>query len=179
MSSYQLLMLIPLLALLVWAAAVDLRDRRIPNWLTLSLLLSGLMQSLVVRSQLSISEAALGMLVGFGLMFVPFALGAMGGGDVKLMSGVGAWLGAMGVFQVFVIAAVVGLVIVLVQCSMQGRLGLLFRNSSVLVLNLMHLQDVGIEHVSETGKASRSIDRPLPYAVPVLAAVLLLMVLSQ
>jgi prepilin peptidase CpaA len=174
MSSYQLTMLAPMLALLVWAAAVDLRSRRIPNWLTLTLVVSGLLQSLIFHSHITVSEAGLGLLVGLGLTFLPFALGAMGGGDVKLMAGVGAWLGAMAVFQVFLVAAVVGLVIVLAQCSQQGRLAVLLRNSSVLVFSIMHLNELGVEHVSETGKASRSVDRPLPYAVPVLAAVLLL-----
>ena len=37
--------LVPLFALLVWAAVTDLRERKIRNWLTLSLMASGLAQS--------------------------------------------------------------------------------------------------------------------------------------
>ena len=45
MATYTLLMVAPVLGLLVWAAAEDLRFRRIPNWLTFSLILSGFVQS--------------------------------------------------------------------------------------------------------------------------------------
>jgi prepilin peptidase CpaA len=177
MTSQQLLILLPMLALLVWAAAVDLRERRIPNWLTLGMIVAGLAQSLIFRGHLTIGQAWLGMLIGFALVFVPFAIGAMGGGDVKLMAGIGAWTGPIFVFQVFLAAAVVGLIIVLAQCVAQGRLAALFRNSAVLVMNFMHFSDVGAEHVKQTGQASRSIDRPLPYAVPVLIGCVLLLVL--
>jgi hypothetical protein len=48
-------------------------------------------------------------------------------------------------------------------------------NTTVLTINLVHLQDVGIEHAQATGRSCRSIDRPLPYAVPVLLAVLMIL----
>ena len=44
-----------------------------------------------------------------------------------------------------------------------------------LTVNLIHLQDVGLEHTRATGRSSRSVDRPLPYAVPVLLAVLVIL----
>jgi hypothetical protein len=64
---------------------------------------------------------------------------------------------------------------VLVQASLQGRLRKLLTNTTVLTVNLIHLQDVGLEHTRATGRASRSVDRPLPYAVPVLLAVLVIL----
>jgi prepilin peptidase CpaA len=119
------------------------------------------------------AQAGLGLLVGFAIPFALFALGALGGGDVKLLAGIGAWLGAVAVMKVFIVAAIVGLIIVLVQCAWQGRLLMLFRNSAVLAINLVHIQQVGVKHVSETGNSFRSVDRPLPYAVPVLIATIL------
>jgi hypothetical protein len=74
---------------------------------------------------------------------------------------------------VFVIQAIVGLVIVLIQCTWQGRLFALFRNSAVLAMNLAHIDALGVKHVSDMGRTFRSIDRPLPYAVPVLIATLI------
>lgn len=175
MTGQTLLSYGPLLGLLAYAAITDLRARRIPNWLTLTLAITGVIQSFGAGATVGPLASVLGLLIGFFLPFILFALGALGGGDVKLLAGIGAWMGALGVFQVFVIAALVGLVIVLIQSAVQGRLVTLFRNSAVLMINLVHLREVGVDHAAETGRSARSIDRPLPYAVPVMTAVLLLM----
>ena len=65
-------------------------------------------------------------------------------------------------------------IIVLFQALYQGRGRILMRNSAVLAVNMAHMGDVGLDHVRETGQSSRSIDRPLPYAVPVLVAMAIL-----
>jgi hypothetical protein len=54
----------------------------------------------------------------------------------------------------------------------------LFSNTFVLVLNFLHVGELGMQQVAETGKACKSVDRPLPYAVPVLLAVLLMVVMN-
>jgi prepilin peptidase CpaA len=174
MNAHRLLAFAPLMALLVWAAIEDLRTRRIRNWLTFSLIFTGILQSFIGHNGISPGTAGLGLLVGFALPLALFALGALGGGDVKLLAGVGAWLGPAPVFEVFCTVAVIGLVIVLAQATAQGRLRTLSRNSAVLAINLVHVGDVGLEHASATGKSCRSVDKPLPYAVPVLLAVTLL-----
>src|SRR5271155_152475 len=163
MSESSPLSIRPLLCMLVWAAMVDLRTRKIRNWLTFSMILTGLCRPLIVGGPLSTGQAALGLLAGMGLPLMLFALGALGGGDVKLLAGVGAWLGALAAVEVFCLAAIFGLVIVLAQAISQGRLRILSRNSAVLALNLVHIGDVGLEHTTATGKSSRSVDKPLPY----------------
>jgi prepilin peptidase CpaA len=171
MQAIQLLLLGPLLAMLFIAAVIDWRSRRIPNWLTILLAASGLANSFFATSLASPGTAMLGLLVGFAIPFVLFAMGALGGGDVKLLSGVGAWLGAMAVVKVFLAAAIIGMLIVLVQSAKQRRLSALFRNSAVLTINLINADTIGADAICETGKACRSVDRPLPYAVPVLLGV--------
>lgn len=167
MPAERLLLMMPLFAMLAWAAVVDLRQRRIPNWLTLSIIASGLAQS-IVHPALSPAQSALGLLCGFALTFVLFAMGALGGGDVKLLAGVGAWMGPAGVFVIFVAAAIVGMVMVIVQSIAQGRLRVLLRNSAVVAISVRHMDALGLEHTVQTGTSCRSVDRPLPYAVPVL-----------
>jgi prepilin peptidase CpaA len=178
MNTEFVIWLAPLLGLLLWAAIEDLRIRKIRNWLTFSMILSGFLQTLVHGSQISPGQSALGFVVGFALPLVLFLMGAVGGGDVKLLAGVGAWVGAAAVLKVFCAEAVIGMVIVLVQAILQGRLRLLTRNSAMLVVNLVHVNEVGLEHTTLTGQSCRSVDRPLPFAVPVLAAVLGLMLLG-
>lgn len=168
----KLLPLFPMLLLLVWAAVEDLRTRKIRNWLTLSMAVTGIVSSFLPSAVITPSQAGLGLLVGFSIPFVLFVLGALGGGDVKLLAGIGAWIGAPGVFKVFIVAAIVGLVIVLVQCACTGKLFALFRNSAVLAMSIAHIDQMGARNTAELGKSCRSIDRPLPYAIPLLAATL-------
>jgi prepilin peptidase CpaA len=178
MSTYGILMAAPALVLLVWAAVEDLRSRRIPNWLTFSLALSGIAQSLVFGAISTPGASLFGFLLGFGLTFVLFVLGALGGGDVKLLAGVGAWFGPQAAVATFAIAAIIGAIMVLTQALAQGRTKVLFRNTAVLAVNLAHVNDVGLDHAKATGQSCRSVERPLPYAVPVLIAMAILIARS-
>jgi prepilin peptidase CpaA len=178
MNTYSALMAAPMFALLLWAAAEDLRSRRIPNWLTFSLVLGGFAQSIAFSATCTPLASVLGFCVGFAIPFVLFALGALGGGDVKLLAGVGAWFGPQAALNVFVIAAIVGAVMVVAQALAQRRGKVLMRNTAVLAVNLAHVRDVGIDHARATGLSCRSVDRPLPYAVPVLIAMAFLLASS-
>jgi len=161
--------------MLTWAAVEDFRSRRIRNWLTFSMIVTGFAQSFIGPSVVTPWQSLLGFLAGAALLTALFALGAVGGGDVKLLAGVGAWVGPMAAFEVFCAEAVIGMVIVIAQAAAQGRLRVLSRNSAVLAVNLIHVGDVGLEHTTATGQSCRSVDRPLPYAVPVLLAVIALL----
>ena len=172
MSALHIVSAAPLIGMLTWAAIEDLRTRKIRNWLTFSLVLSGLVQSIIGHGLVSPAGSVLGLLVGFGLPCILFVLGAVGGGDVKLLAGVGAWLGPWAALEIFCAQAIIGMMIVLVQASAQGRLRVLSRNSAMLAMNLIHVNEVGLEHTTLTGQSSRSIEKPLPFAVPVLAAVI-------
>jgi prepilin peptidase CpaA len=170
----HLLWMLPLLLMLVWAAVVDLRERKIRNWLTFSMLFAGVVQSLLPFSHVGILQSLAGFAVGFAIPFVLFVLGAVGGGDVKLLAAVGAWVGPVASFKISCLQAIIGMLIVLGQAAWQGRLFKLGRNSAMLAVNLIHLDQVGLEHATLTGQACRSVDRPLPFAVPVLVAVVVL-----
>jgi hypothetical protein len=62
--------------------------------------------------------------------------------------------------------------IALAQAAAQGKFRLLLRNSAVIAINVAHIGELGVDSVARTGKSYRSIDRPLPYAAPVLIAVI-------
>jgi prepilin peptidase CpaA len=166
------LCLLPLIVLLAVAVATDLHARRIPNWLNLLIVVTGLTNALAWGQPTTPTQAVFGLLVGFGILILPFALGAMGGGDVKMLAGVGAWLGPIATLQVYAVAAVCGLLIVLTQCLANGRLTQLVRNSTLIAANFANYAQVGKETVIASGQSLRSVDKPLPYAVPTLVGVL-------
>jgi len=164
--------LAPLLAALVWAAALDVRTRRIPNVLTFGLLAAGLARSFMPHAPVSIWGAAAGALAGFGLLLPLFVLNGVGGGDVKLLAATGAWLGPWGILAVFVVETMVGMVFAIAQAIAHGRVGALLRNTVLITVNLAHVRAVGVDHVSETGRAAQPSDQKLhiPWAVPLLIA---------
>jgi len=83
----------PLLALLVLAALTDLRERRIPNWLTGGV--AALYPCYVLVSPAPVAwPAALALAGGvLGVGIALFARRLIGGGDVKLIAAVSLWAG--------------------------------------------------------------------------------------
>ena len=171
-SPQHLSALVPMLGLLCAAVVCDLRRRRIPNWLTLSLVATGLTQSLLAWGTVSPAQAALGLLVGLVLNLPLFALRVRGGGDVKLFAGVGAWLGPWPTVVVFVISTIVAALCAVVQCACNGRLAALFRSTGMLAVCIAHPRELGVAHATRPDGIFASVGRPVPYAVPVMIAVL-------
>jgi prepilin peptidase CpaA len=90
----QPLVLILVVALLT-AAVIDWRTYRIPNWLTVSGMLIGLVYNTVARwpDPSGFLLALAGLAVGLVVLLPVYALRVMGAGDVKLMAMVGAMVG--------------------------------------------------------------------------------------
>jgi prepilin peptidase CpaA len=97
----------------------DLRVRRIPNWLILFGLGSGLILNLY-RGASQFSYSAIGFLVGVGTFVIPFALGWIGAGDVKLCGVIGAMLGVKWLPRVLFYSAMTAGIIALASVSV-GR----------------------------------------------------------
>ena len=166
------LVYLPLLVLMAVAARIDWTSRRLPNTLNLLILIAGV--GMAIRGELPVSfpMSLAGAAVGFGLLLPAFAINALGGGDVKLLTAVGAWTGPIGVVVVLIATTVLGAVLSVVQAAQAGKFRALLRNSGLLAVNLVHVRTLGADHLEQTGKRFRSVDRPLPYAVPMLAGVI-------
>ncbi|MCH2163018.1 MAG: A24 family peptidase [Phycisphaerales bacterium] len=78
------------------ASWTDLGSRRIPNWLTFPMVVTGLV-CMLVHGGLGwiggLGDSFLGILVVSMPLLLVYALGGGGAGDVKFMMGVGAWSG--------------------------------------------------------------------------------------
>ncbi len=175
MMLYSLMLCVPMLALLSVAALIDVRSRRIPNWLTLTLILSGLGRSLMFHGPITPGRSLVGLLVGFGPAFILFAIGALGGGDVKLLAGVGAWLGPVAAVGVFMLSAVVGMFLVLAVSLRHGKTTALLGNTIVLTSEMFRQRRLDVTAASKTADAFHSVDKPLPFAVAVLIGTALLL----
>jgi Flp pilus assembly protein protease CpaA len=86
------------------AACTDVWGYRIPNVLTLPLFLSGLAYHAFIGQTIGLSGSAWGVLVGTLPFVALYAMGGMGAGDLKLMAGVGAWLGPWFTVHVIIVS---------------------------------------------------------------------------
>jgi prepilin peptidase CpaA len=100
------------LAAFVSIAAIiaDLRHRQIPNALSVALLLIGILSAGFTRGWVGLADGMLGAALAFAVFLIPYLLGGMGGGDVKLMAGFGALTGAQGVLPALILVAAAGAV---------------------------------------------------------------------
>lgn len=88
------------------AAVSDVRHFHIPNLLTRSALLLGVVYHGVFSGWAGVGHALGGCALGLSLLLVPYLLGGFGGGDVKLLAAVGAWLGAPLLLIAFLVSSV-------------------------------------------------------------------------
>ena len=92
----QNLIVILLPVILVAASWIDLKQHRIPNFLTFSALIAGFSLQFLLQGWQGLTYSLGGLAVGF-LILMPFYIkGGMGAGDVKLMAAAGAFLGFKG-----------------------------------------------------------------------------------
>ncbi len=109
------------LSSLIVISFIDLDFQIIPDSLSISLILAGLILSFLPHSANILitdwKESLLGILVGGGSLYLValFSKGGMGGGDIKLNAGIGAFLGwQKALLTIFIgsfLGAIVGLII--------------------------------------------------------------------
>jgi prepilin peptidase CpaA len=104
------------------AALSDLRRRVVPDWITYSAILIGLSLAFLQHGVGGLKASAIGGLVTFLPAFIMLALNQFGGGDAKLLAGIGCLLGAQHGLGVFMLASVIGSVFALGMLARRGVL---------------------------------------------------------
>jgi prepilin peptidase CpaA len=109
--------------------------------------------------------ATTGWLAGIAFFLLPFALGGMGGGDVKLMGALGAWLGPALALWVALYSGAAGGLLALSVAMYQGYLKTALANVWLL---LAHWRVAGLTPLGDITLATSKGPR-LAYAVPIFA----------
>ncbi len=147
------------------ACITDLRSRRIPNVLTFGGAAAALIFHGLMPQGHGLASAGLGWVVGVAIFFIPFALGGLGAGDVKLLGALGAWLGPVDALWVALYTGVAGGVLAVGVALARGYLRKAFANIWLL---LMHWRVAGVRSLHEVSLEGSAGPR-LAYALPIFA----------
>jgi prepilin peptidase CpaA len=153
------------LGLSLWMALEDLKTRRLPNYLTLGTALAGLAFQVAMHGWPGLVAGLQGLALGFGLLIIPYALGGMGAGDVKALAALGAWLGPIQIFVLFVYMVLAGGLMGLGVLLWRGSIWTYLKRLGALlwywVLALRH----GLAPVGAASPASGPMTLPLGVAM--------------
>ena len=150
--------------ILVEAAVIDGLKLRVPNWLTFHLVIGGLAFAAWSHGVAGFLWALEGAALGLALLLPLYAIGGMGAGDVKLLAGVGAWVGPAVTLWAFATSAVVGGVMALAMVAWSGE----------FIRHWVQFQAIGHEiltvrnpaKLAATAAARKPTMMLLPYGIP-------------
>jgi prepilin peptidase CpaA len=166
---------------MILAAIIDGWAFKVPNWLTLSLVVSGWVLGILHDMSVPVDagiggfgSALLGTAVGFFLLFPALAIGGMGQGDVKMQMGFGSWLGAffagknavVMIAYAFCAGAVVGGIFALIMMALRRQFYKNLSNFKEIGNDLKVLVTEGPTKAAQRANTRRSAWVRLPYGVP-------------
>lgn len=154
-----------LIALLLGAAASDLRRRRIPNALSVALLLSGAAASLLDSGAPRFISSVAAFAVVFTAAFLAWRLRLCGGGDAKLASAAAAWVG-ISRLPVFAVATALAGGALAVGCFVMSSAGA----RRAIRANLVAASVLGPNALAAEGVGHGRV--PVPYGVAIAAGAL-------
>jgi prepilin peptidase CpaA len=110
-----------------------------------------------------------GMFLGMALIFIPFAAGGMGAGDVKLMGVVGVFKGPEFVWLSFLATAIIGGLLAIAVMVKDGQLKVRVKEIWYTFLSLLHV----IPRVNMVGSMNDGrVHLTFPYGIAITAGTL-------
>ena len=150
---------------LIVAAWIDGRQLRVPNWITFPMVLAGLAFNTWLDGWWGLGGALWGMTVGLVCLLPLYAVGGMGAGDVKLLAGVGAWLGASVTFWGFCVSTVVGAVMAIIMVLYRKSFRKHYENFVMIFLEWMQVRSPReLSRIAAERKPQMFL---LPYGIPI------------
>ena len=168
---------IVVIAVIIVATITDVRTLKVHNLLTLPLLACGLIYHWMSGGLDGLTMAFAGAAWGFALLLVPYMLGGMGAGDVKLIAAIGAWLGTGPLTAVLAVGLFATAIYSLAMLFMQGRLGDAWHTMKLVVFRCrcaMSASPAGddFERVHDMAKTAEGRRRLIPFSAMVGVGVL-------
>jgi prepilin peptidase CpaA len=152
----------------LFAGVLDWRFRRIPNWLTVSGALLGIVANTVLFRWPGLKASLIGTLLGLGLLLPFVMVRSLGAGDWKLVGALGACLGPRSLLAVLFGAILVAGAMALGVIIWKGRLRQTLLNMARLLAAVFSLRMPGAEVSLDNPESTK-----IPFGVAVAVAVVL------
>ena len=123
-----------LIILVLLSVYFDLTQKKIPNLITFPVILWGLLTYSIFEGLEGFKFSIVGFLVGLGIFLIPFILGVMGGGDVKMMAAIGALMGWRFVLTTAVYSGLVGGLLVIIYLIYKKKLWITIKSIIGIIL---------------------------------------------
>jgi prepilin peptidase CpaA len=150
---------------LIEAAIIDGRALRVPNWLTYHFLLGGLIYAYCAGPEGHLLWSLAGAAVGLMALLPLYAIGGMGAGDVKLMAGVGAWIGPTLTTWAFLSTAIIGGIMGLAMMIYSKEFIRHFSQMQTIYREILTVKDPSA--LSEIAGKRKPEMLLLPYGIPI------------
>lgn len=141
-SPTVLFILIILIIVLTIAAISDIKFQKIPNWLTFSTMIVGIISHTWTNGLEGLFFSAKGAGVGVVVLIIPYLLGGMGAGDAKLMGAVGSLLGPQKAFVAFLFTGIIGGIYALIILALYGNLRDTFKRYGTMLKTFVLTQTI-------------------------------------
>ena len=185
---------------MILAAVIDGWAFKVPNWLTLALVMSGWYLGLLHDFGLAsdgiggIGSALAGTALGWVLLFPALFIGGMGQGDVKMQMGFGSWIGATFGFGnysntpfesvggagdaakiilcAFALGVIIGGVFGIVMMALRRQFHKNVQNAKDILVDLQVMMTMGPKVAADRANSRRKDWVRLPYGVPLCVGLL-------
>ena len=161
---------------LIVAAVIDGLQLKVPNWITFPMIIGGWVYSFLAAGWPGLGYSLLATAVGLALLMPAYAIGGMGAGDVKLLAGVGAWVGSLVTFYAFCYSAILGGVIAVLMVLYRKAWGKHQKQFAHIVNEIVTIRDPNqLAVIAADRKKTMML---LPYGIPIAMGTILYFMLN-
>lgn len=157
---------------MIVGAVIDGWKLKVPNWLTFGMIFCGWCFWAINAESIGyfVKYSFLGAFAAGGFLIVPYLIGGMGAGDVKLYAGFGAWMtplrwfGYENLFYAFAASVLLGGAMAMAMIFWKRTTFVNLENAKDIVADWQTSASLG--EIAEKAKARKPSLTLLPYGIP-------------
>lgn len=154
------------------AAITDFREHRIYNKLLGPAFVIAIVLQIYFKGWIGLKESLFGAVIGFLILLIPYFLGGIGAGDVKLLAVIGAFGGVHFVITSFLYGAIVGGII---------SIGLLVRRGDLraTLYRILLFYQLPIKIDKQNKQVYEAQKEKFPYGIAITSGTIIAMLLRM